>query len=131
MQKFENDTKVVLERISLDEFTQIADETKVEESSREMAQMVLVNGMPGVKVAEILEVPKQRVGIAVEGIRKRHRAFHPDFGLCKTSVPVPAQIIDALDVFGDAYLKMDAQARVDAISKIRNLFSELSKHQIN
>lgn len=131
MEKVEDDTRLILERISLEEFTKIVDATKTEAVSREMAQMVLVNGMQGVYVADLFKVPKQRVGLAVERVRCKHRTSFREFGLCKTPVPVPAAIIDSLDGFGQAYLKMSPDTRVDAVTRINELLSELSKGQLN
>lgn len=122
----EDRTRLILERISLEEFNEIAEGTKTEDTTREMAKLVLVNGMPGVDVAKIFEVPRQIVGIAVERIRSKHRSTFASLGLCKSTVPVPAPIIDSLGAFSEAYLKMDKDKRIEVLAKVQQLLSELS-----
>lgn len=125
-----NDTKLILERISLQEFNEIVDATKTEGASREMAKMVLVDGLAGVDVAKKFNVSKQRVGIAIERIRCKHRADFPEYGLCKSSIPVPSPIMDSLKILSENYMQMDFDKRLRVISKFSEIINELSDHNV-
>lgn len=103
-----------LKRIGEAEFDMLADQTRLGDAARSMARMVLVEGQSAVDVAKQFGMSKQRVGLAVESIRRAHQSVATTRnGWVKVELELPerwfAQLPQVLDALR-ATSSPDAQA---------------------
>ena len=110
-----------LKRIGEAEFDMLADQTKLGDAARSMARMVLVDGQPAVEVARQFGMSKQRVGLAVESIRRAHQALGTTRnGWVKVELELPErwfaplqQVLDALRASSSASAQTVASSQVE------------------
>jgi hypothetical protein len=111
----------ILKRIGEVEFDKLADQTRLGDAARSMARMVLVEGQLAVDVAKQFGMSKQRVGLAVESIRRAHQSVGTTRnGWVKVELELPErwfsqlhQVLDALRASSSASAQTVALSQVE------------------
>ena len=96
------DNTIKLHRIGAAEFEQLADSRRMHAATREMARLVLVDGLTGTEVAAKYGKSKQFVGKAVKAIREAHAVAATSSAWVTLSLELPEAVNVPLQQFFDA-----------------------------
>lgn len=120
----------ILTRIDKREFDKLADQTNLGDAAREMARLVLVDGMSMPEAGKQFGTSKQRVSLAVERIRQVHQSAGTltRSGWVRLDAEMPERMSSLLADVLEAYKKSGSRdAKTLAVSQIEHALQSAKK----
>ncbi len=102
-----------------EEFSSLANKTKMREETKALARLVMVFGMAPIDVARQYGTSRQRVSAAVSTLRKLSESRDLTSGVVTRTIRVPSQLSEPIESFTDHYLLASEESRVEPVRKVK------------